>query len=91
MPMELIETKILPDAIQMRYADNTDPAQATEWCDFRISFFGLMHPLVQGKPQPLGPPESNFVAEVQLAALRRVRDVIGAETQRLSELIGRIR
>ena len=89
--MQLIETKILSDAIQMRYADNADPAQAREWCEFRIKLEGLTHPLVQGKPQPLGSPENNFVSEVQLAALRQMRDVIGAETQRLSELIGRIR
>jgi hypothetical protein len=89
--MQLIETKILPDAIQMRYANDRDPAQATEWCEFRITLAGLMHPIVQGTPQPLGPAESNFVGEVQLAALRRMRDAIGEETQRLSALIGRIR
>lgn len=91
MPMQLIETKILPEVVQIRYADNPDPTLATEWCEFRIRLVGLTHPMMRGAPQPLGPPEEQFVSEVQLAALRYMRDVIGEETQRLSALIGRIR
>lgn len=91
MSMKLIETKIYPNAVQVRYADNSDPEKATEWCEFRLALAGLTHPFVQGQPRPLGPPENNFVSEVQLAALRHMRDAIGAEIQRLSELIGRIR
>ena len=89
--MNLIETSTLPDAIQMRYANNSDRALATEWCEFRVRLAGLTHPMVQGAPQPLEPPEEQFVSEVQLAALRYMRDAIGEETQRLSALIGRIR
>jgi hypothetical protein len=91
MPLQLVETKILPDAIQMRYADHSDPALAAQWCEFRVSLAGLNHPLVQGQPKPLGDPDAQFLAEVRLAALRYMRDVIGEETQRLSALIGRIR
>lgn len=89
--MQLIETKILADSVQLRYADHADPSQATEWCDFRVSLRNLVHPLVQGQPRPLGDPQEQFVSEVQLAALRYMRDVIGGETQQLSALIGHIR
>jgi hypothetical protein len=89
--MFLVETKVLEDAVQLRYADSFDPALATEWAEFRVKLSELTHPIVQGTPRPLGDPTENFVGEVQLAALRRLRDVIGAETQRLSALIGRMR
>jgi hypothetical protein len=91
MPMILLETKILNDSIQMRYADNPDPTQAAEWLEFRAKLLGLVHPYSRGGPQPLGNPEEQFVSESELAALRYMRDVIGEETQRLSNLVGRIR
>jgi hypothetical protein len=91
MALKLVETKILADAVQMRYADHADPLRAVEFCEFRVKLEGLTHPLVQGKPQPLGNPQEQFVAEVQLAALRYIRDVIGGETQHLQQLSGRIR
>ena len=91
MALQLVETKILPDAIQLRYADDPDSAVASEWCEFRVRLAGLTHPLVQGQPRTLGDPDAQFLAEVRLAALRYMRDVIGEETQRLSMLIGRIR
>jgi hypothetical protein len=89
MPMQLTETKILPDSIQMRYADNPDPIEAGEWCEFRVKLAGLPHPMVQGQPRPLGDPDLQFLSEVRLAALRRVRVLIDAENQRLSNLAGR--
>lgn len=91
MPLQLVETRILADSVQMRYADNADPILASEYCEFRVRLANLTHPMVQGTPQPLGFPEEQFVSEVQLAALRYMRDVIGGETQRLQALIGRIR
>jgi hypothetical protein len=87
--MKLLKTEIYPDAIQMRYADNPDPTQAAEWCEFRVSIKDLPHPRVQGQPEPLGDPDLQFLSEVRQAALHRVRDVIAAEIQRLASLAGR--
>jgi hypothetical protein len=88
MPMQLIETKILPDAVQMRIADHPDPQQATEWIEFRMPAAQLK----TDRGHRFGAEiEGYFVAEVRLAALRYVRDIIGGETQRLSEIAGRIR
>jgi hypothetical protein len=85
MPMELIETRILGDSVQMRYADHADAASAAE------PLANLTQPIVRHQVEPLGDPQAQFLGEVQLAALRYMRDVIGGETQGLSELIGRIR
>ena len=86
MPMQLIETTVLTSSVRMRYADNADATKATEWIDFQVPL-GL---LAEGEPK-IDDPELNFLAEIRLAALRRVRDVIGAETQRLSRLAGPMR
>jgi len=91
MPMELIETRILSDSVQIRYADQYDADAATEWCEFRVPLARLTQPIVRHQVEPLGDPQAQFLGEVQLAALRYMRDVIGGETQRLSELIGHIR
>jgi hypothetical protein len=92
MPIALIETKILQDAIQMRYADHLDPQKVSEWIEFRVRLADLPHPIQQGREtRLLGDPDDQFVSEVRLAALRRVRDVVSEENQRLLNLIGRIR
>jgi hypothetical protein len=86
--MQLVETKISETSVSMRYADNADPQQAVEWIEFRM-------PVAQLKTDhghKFGAEiEGYFLAEVRLAALRYVRDIIGGETQRLSGLAGRIR
>jgi hypothetical protein len=86
--MKLIETTILETTVRMRYADNADPAKATQWVDFQVSLSDLRNP--SGQDLALGDPEVCFVAEVRRSALRHVRDVIGAETQRLATVAGRI-
>ena len=84
--MQLIETTVTATAVRMRYANSPDPTKATEWLDFQVPMDGLMIPLHQ-REEPLGDqPDIRLLAEVRLAALRRVRGVIGAETQRLSAL-----
>jgi hypothetical protein len=71
----------------MRYADNADSAQATKWIDFQVPIAGL---IAFDQRTPLGDVEERTLAETHLAALRHVRDLIGAETQRLSSLANRI-
>jgi hypothetical protein len=86
MAMKLIETIVSETSVRMRYADDADPAKAIEWVDFQVSLSELLSPNGQAK---LGDPESRFLAEIRLAALRYVRDAIGGETQRLSSLASR--
>ena len=88
MALKLIETTILPTVVRMRYADQPDPASAVEWFEFQVPLAPLTAPI--GPGEPLGDPELRNVAEVRLAALRYVRDVISAETQRLSNLASHI-
>lgn len=85
--MKLIETVVTETAVRMRYADR--PQDATAWIDFQVPLAELVHPAQTSVP--LGDPERQLLAEVRLAALRHVRDVIGGETQRLQELRGRTR
>lgn len=86
--MELIETKISKTSVHMRYADNPDPAKAREWFDFQVPLEGLTLPTANGD-YPLGDHESRYLGSIQQAALRRVRDAIGAETQALADRVGR--
>lgn len=85
--MKLIETAISETSVWMRFADKSDPEHATKWVDFQIPLASLAHPFAQ--QSPLGNPENKLLAEVRLSALRAVRDVIGGEIQRLTELAGR--
>jgi hypothetical protein len=85
--MKLIETIVSETSVRMRYADDADPAKATQWIDFQVPLSDLKSP---DQHNPLGDIESRFLAELRLVALRHAREVIGAETQRLSGLVGRI-
>ena len=49
MALQLVETKILPDAIQLRYADDPDSAVASEWCEFRVRLAGAN---ASARPRP---------------------------------------
>lgn len=86
--MQLVQTNISESSIRMRFANNADPAKATEWIDFQFPLAVLKAPV--GPTAALGDPETRYLAEIRLAALRHVRDVIGDETQRLSGLASRI-
>jgi hypothetical protein len=86
MPLQHVETTISGTSIRMRYANHADPAQATEWFAFEVPIgSGLTLPSTGGEI-PLGEIRTRLLASVELAALRRVRDVIGDETQRLAVL-----
>src|SRR5205823_911958 len=84
MPLAIIETTISDSTIRMRLADNADPSAATEWVEFVVPLAPLTLPTVGGQDVPLGPAEDRRLATIRLAALRYVRDAIGAETQRLA-------
>ncbi len=87
--MELIETKISKTSVHMRYANNPDPAKATQWIDFQIPIEGLTLPGPSGGDYPLGDHESRFLGSIQQAALRHARELISAETQALASRVGR--
>lgn len=85
--MKLVETKISGALIHMRYADNPDNTKATRWIDFQVPISDLM---ASDQRTPLGDVEERYLAETHLAALRNVRELIGAETQRLARLADQI-
>lgn len=84
--MELIETTISGTTVSMHYADNTDPEQATQWIEFSVPIASLR----ATSGSDLGEIDGYYVAQVREAALRYVRDIITAETQRLSTFAGRL-
>jgi hypothetical protein len=88
MPLKLIETKILANAVYMRLADDTDPQKADYWIEFQVPLDELKLAGIAGEEE-LGEIERRFVGSVRLAALRYARDLLGEETQALSSRIGR--
>jgi len=86
MPIKHVETRILETTIRMRYADNPDPTKAKEWFEFEAPIGSLTLPAHSGEI-PLGKLHARYLASIQLAALRYMRDAIGAETQRLAGLV----
>lgn len=82
--MKLIDTTISEATVEMRFADHADPSSATEWIDFEVRVAALKHP--NDPSYELGDIDLQMVAEVRLAALHYVRDVIAAEIQRLAKL-----
>jgi hypothetical protein len=87
MPMQLIETKILPNAVHMRLADDFDPMKAEYWINVQVPIDDLTLP-THGADVPLGDIEKRYLGSIQLAALRYARDLIGAETQALASRAG---
>lgn len=87
--MKLVETKILEKHVHMRYADNDDPAKATEWVDIQVPIASLKLPAPSGIEIALGNPETRLLSTIKQAALRYARDeIIGVETQRLASVPG---
>lgn len=75
-------TTISGDYVHMRYADQTDPARAVQWIDFRLPVADLAD--LDDKTKPLDLAQNQYLGGVQLAALRRVQTLIDAETKGLS-------
>ena len=86
--MKRQHTTVSEKTVRMRFANEADPTQADSWFEFEAPLELLKHP--NGRSD-LGDPELQFLSEIRLAALRYVRDVIGDETRRLSELADRMR
>jgi hypothetical protein len=81
--LSLIETTIAEKTVRVRLADNADPH--VEWVEFQVipgDFVLADRSLSQGADRmPLG--------AIRLAALRRAQTAIGAEIERLSEIVGK--
>lgn len=78
------ETKILPAkpgfvTVEILVADHSDPALATVYVRGKYTFEPQM---MQGHSLP-------YLAHVQRQALHELREVLGAETQRLSSPVNR--
>lgn len=85
--MKLIQTSLTATTVRMRYADDADAAKAQHWIDFQVP----LSELKRLSETPLGDPELRALGEVRLTALRYVRGIVGDETQRLAQLLNRIR
>ncbi len=79
--MQRVETKISATDVWMRYANNADPALATEWVEFRVPIARMARP----SGTPLADPETLCLAELHRSALDRVQTEITAEIRRLQE------
>jgi hypothetical protein len=88
MPMELVETTILADAVYMRLADPRGPDEAEYWIEFRVPLNELTLPTAAGD-QPLEDIERRYFGLLQLAALRYARERLSAETQGLADRLSR--
>ena len=84
--MKLIETTISETTVRMRYADDADPAKATEWVDFQAKNQDLKLP----NGTTLTKPEPHPFAALKLAALRHVLGVVDAEIARIRDQLNRI-
>ena len=78
--MQLIHTTISADSIQMRLADDTDPAKATEWVEFRVPLAKARAVTPSSKAEyALDPVHSRTLVVIREAALRYARSAIDAE------------
>ena len=84
--LSIVKSAVSETSISIRLADTADPTRANEWVDVQVSLTGLIHPA--DPKREIGDVDLLLIAEVRLAALRHVRDVIGVEIQRLSALAG---
>ena len=84
--MNIVETKISETSVRLRYADNADPAKATQWMDFQFPLGDLLN----SEKKPFADLQLEFLVEVQRGVLRQARDLVGAEMKRIADLAGRI-
>jgi hypothetical protein len=82
--MEHVQTTIYSGSVHLRYANDADPDQATEWFEAEVPLDDLKHPAAP--EAALGEPERRYVLEIQAAVLVRVRDAVQAEIQRLGQM-----
>jgi hypothetical protein len=88
MPMQLIETKILQNAVYMRLADDPEPQKAAHWIEFRAPLDELLFATFSADV-PLGDIEKRYLGSVRQSALRYARDKLSEEIQAIANRIGR--
>jgi hypothetical protein len=81
--IKLVETRLLPNAVRMRFADDPNSEKAHYWIDFQVPYDELTVRRHTGDVE-LGEIEKRYVGSVQLAALRYVQDLLNGESQDLS-------
>ena len=84
--MMFVETVVSEKTIRVRIADEDDPTVATEWIDLLVLVSKLAS--ATNRDRKLEDLESRMLAELQVAALHRARDVIADEIRRLSATAG---
>jgi len=86
--MTLLETNVTSTSIHMRYADHQELAKATRWAEFLVPIAELSDPRSNrdSPAVPLGAVDARSLAIIHLASLRYMRDVIGEEIRRFSDL-----
>jgi hypothetical protein len=88
MPMQLIETKILPNAVHMRFVDDLDPQKADYWIDFQVPLDDLMLPSPARNEHLPEEVEKWYLGSIRLAALRYALDALVAQTEALTRRVG---
>jgi hypothetical protein len=76
--MKLIETTVSETTVRMRYADNADPAKASQWIDFQVPLAELAEGTGARKTH-LDRLEARFLGAIQEAALHYMQDVVAKE------------
>ncbi|MGA7384381.1 MAG: hypothetical protein WBW81_06735 [Methylocella sp.] len=79
--MKPIATTISPTFVQMRFADNPDPEQASEWLDFQVPLENLKI-MDQAEGHAVGNPNNQCLGDIRRAALRYVQALIADEIRR---------
>jgi hypothetical protein len=87
--MKLIETTILETTVRMRYADNADPAKATQWIEFQVPNSELKEGIEAHRQSHLGSLATRKLGAIQEAALAYVQDVVGAEIRAVATRQGK--
>lgn len=77
--MNLIETTISEKSVRMRYANNADPIEATEWIEIQVPISGLK----TNADNTVDDPQTKRLAIIQRAALRYVQEILSGESQGL--------
>src|SRR5262245_29723372 len=80
--MKLIETAISGKMVRMRYADDDNPEEATQWFEFQVRLQAIgSRP--GGPDQPIPEFGLQYLEQLHRAALLRARDTINDELDRL--------
>lgn len=83
--MKHISTTVSETAIHVRYANDPDPAKATEWIDTQVTLPNAKLP----SGTTLAEPDAHRLAGLRLVALLHARDAASEEIQRLSQIANR--